>query len=65
MAQRLWKNGARALVFGHSHRRYSEVHDGVLFFNPGYSGKPKLNLVRSAAIIEIRGGELVPQFIDL
>ena len=65
LAQRLWKNEARALVFGHSHRRYSKVHGGVLFLNPGYSGKPKLNLVRSAAIIEIRGGELVPQFIDL
>lgn len=65
LAGRLWKNNARALVFGHSHRRYSEVHDGVLFFNPGYAGKPKLGLQRSAAVIELAEGGLRPQFLDL
>lgn len=65
LADRLWKNEARAVVFGHSHRRYHELHDGVLFLNPGYAGKPKLNLHRSAAIIEIVDGLLRPRFLDL
>jgi hypothetical protein len=26
---------ARVVVFGHSHRRCAEEHDGVLYFNPG------------------------------
>jgi putative phosphoesterase len=64
-AQKLWRSGTKAVVFGHSHRRYSELHDGVLFFNPGYAGKPKLGLHRSAAIIEIADGQLRPRFIDL
>lgn len=64
-AQKLWRAGTAAVVFGHSHRRYCERHDGVLFFNPGYAGKPKLGLQRSAAIIEITGDELHPRFLDL
>jgi len=65
MAAKLWRTDTRALIFGHSHRRYCETHDGVLFFNPGYSGKPKLGLHRSAAIIEIAGDGLRTRFLDL
>ena len=64
-AQKLWRTETKAVVFGHSHRRYCELHNGVLFFNPGYAGKPKLGLQRSAAIIEITGDELRPRFLDL
>lgn len=64
-AARLWKMETRAVVFGHSHRRYCETHDGVLFFNPGYAGKPKLGLTRSAAVLELNDGLLVPTFLDL
>lgn len=62
---KLRRTETRALVFGHSHRRYCETHEGVLLFNPGYAGKPKLGLQRSAAIIEIVMGELRPVFLDL
>lgn len=65
VADKLRRREIGAVVFGHSHRRYCESHDGVLFFNPGYAGKPKLGLHRSAAIIEIADGELRPQFLDL
>lgn len=65
VAAKLRRNETGAFVFGHSHRRYNETHDGVLFFNPGYAGKPKLGLQRSAAIIEIDNGRLKPKFLDL
>ncbi len=65
VAAKLRRRNVHALVFGHSHRRYCETHEGVLLFNPGYAGKPKLGLTRSAAIIEIDGGELKPRFLDL
>jgi putative phosphoesterase len=64
-AARLRGSGTHAVIFGHSHRRYSEVHNGILFLNPGYSGKPRLGLSRSAAIIEIEDRTLKPRFIDL
>jgi len=66
VADKLRRKEVRALVFGHSHRRYCETHDGVLFFNPGYAGQPKLGLLRSVAVIEIaEDGRLVPMFLDL
>lgn len=65
VAEKLRRKEVNAVVFGHSHRRYCETHNGVLFFNSGYSGKPKLGLHRSAAIIEIESGQLKPRFLDL
>jgi putative phosphoesterase len=64
-AARLWKADAAAVVFGHSHRRYCETHDGVLFFNPGFAGKPKPGLQRSAALLELSENGMVPRFLDL
>jgi hypothetical protein len=40
-----------AVVFGHTHKPFNEVIDGVLFFNPGYAGKPKFGAERSVAIL--------------
>ena len=60
---------ARALpdviVFGHTHKRFCETMGGILFFNPGYSGKPKLNLERSAAILHCDEKEIRAEFLPL
>lgn len=53
------------LVFGHSHKQFSERHGDVLFVNPGYSGKPRLGLTRSVAIVETHGTGLEVSFISL
>ena len=39
------------VVFGHTHKKFAETVDGVLFFNPGYAGKPKFGAERSVAIL--------------
>jgi len=49
---------ARVVVFGHTHRPHAEWREDRLFFNPGYAGKPRFNLKRSVALIELTGGEL-------
>lgn len=53
------------LVFGHSHKQFCERHGGVLFVNPGYSGKPRLGLARSVAIVETGPSALSVSFISL
>jgi len=53
------------IVFGHTHKRFCETLGGILFFNPGYSGKPKLNLERSAAILHCDEKEIRHEFIPL
>jgi putative phosphoesterase len=39
------------VVFGHTHKPFSETIGGVLYFNPGYAGRSRFALPRSAAIL--------------
>jgi putative phosphoesterase len=39
------------VVFGHTHRSFSEVIGGTFYLNPGYAGRPRQGLVRSVAIL--------------
>ena len=53
------------VVFGHTHRRFSKVIGGVYYFNPGYAGKPKSGLERSAAILHCDEKEIRREFLPL
>jgi uncharacterized protein len=53
------------VVFGHTHKKFCEMIDGVLFFNPGYSGKPKFGTERSVAILHCDEKEIRAEFIPL
>ncbi len=52
------------VVFGHTHRRFDEMINGVLFINPGYSGQPKPGAERSVAILHLEKTPRV-EFISL
>ena len=39
------------VVFGHTHKPFSESTGGTRFFNPGYAGKSRFGLARSVAIL--------------
>ena len=39
------------VVFGHTHKPFSESIGGTRFFNPGYAGKSRFGLERSVAIL--------------
>ena len=41
------------VIFGHSHRVADQATGGVRYLNPGYSGKPKLGLERTVAVLEL------------
>lgn len=68
-AERLQERLARArpdaVVFGHTHKAFSETVGGILFFNPGSAGKPRFGLGRSAAILHCDGKEMRPEFLPL
>ena len=53
------------VVFGHSHKPYSETVNGIMFFNPGYAGKPKFGAERSIALLEIDEKGIHHKFILL
>jgi putative phosphoesterase len=53
------------VVFGHTHKRFCETIGGILFFNPGYAGKPKFGAERSAAILHCDEKEIRAEFLAL
>ncbi|HVU09298.1 MAG TPA: metallophosphoesterase family protein [Verrucomicrobiae bacterium] len=54
-----------AIIFGHTHKCFCETIGGILFFNPGYAGKPKAGVERSAAILHGDEKELHAEFLKL
>jgi len=50
------------IVFGHTHKIHNEVREGILFFNPGYAGKPRFNLPRSIAVLYCDPGDIRAEF---
>lgn len=71
---RAWSDGVAArierawpdvVVFGHTHKKFCEMVDRVLFFNPGYAGRPKFGAERSVAILHCHEKGFRHDFIPL
>ncbi len=65
LRERIAKERPDVVVFGHSHIRYCENLRGIMFLNPGYSGRPKLGLHRGVAVLSVEAEGLKTQFYDL
>ena len=66
LAVRLQREKPDLVVFGHTHKRLAETMNGVLYLNPGYSGKPRLGTERSVALLHVDAqGGLRPEFVPL
>jgi uncharacterized protein len=53
------------VVFGHSHKPFNQDIGGMLYFNPGYAGKPRFGQPRSVAILHCDEKEIRPVFHEL
>lgn len=65
VAARINRERAEVVVFGHTHKKFAEMMNGVFFFNPGYAGKPKLGTERSVALLHLEGKNIRHEFIPL
>jgi putative phosphoesterase len=65
MKARIRRDRPDAVVFGHTHKKFAEMVDGVFYFNPGYAGKPKFGAERSVALLHLDGPDLRHEFIPL
>ena len=63
--ERIARARPTAVIFGHTHKRFAQAIDGIFFFNPGYSGKPKAGTERSAALLHLDGKEIRHEFLAL
>ncbi len=62
---RILQDHPDVVVFGHTHKPFCERINGVLFFNPGYCGKPKFAQPRSVAILHCGAQEIHEEFLSL
>ncbi len=65
LKDRIARERPDVVVFGHTHQRFCETIGGVLFFNPGYAGRPKFNTERSAAILHCDEKEIRTELLPM
>ena len=65
VSSRIAKYRPDVVVFGHTHKKFAETVNGILFFNPGYSGKPKYDSQRSVAILHCDAAGIRHEFFPL
>ncbi|MEY2429589.1 MAG: uncharacterized protein QOJ40_2474 [Verrucomicrobiota bacterium] len=53
------------VIFGHTHKPFSEIISGTLYFNPGYAGKSRFGMERSLAILHCDAKSMRPEFLPL
>jgi len=63
--QRLLHQKPAVVVFGHTHKQFSETINSILFFNPGYAGKSRFGMPRSVAILDVTGKGIRSDFLPL
>jgi uncharacterized protein len=65
LRSRITRERPDVVVFGHTHKPFAEVVDGILYFNPGYAGKSRFNLPRTLALFSRSGDGFHWQFVPL
>jgi hypothetical protein len=62
---RLARERPDVVVFGHTHKPFCQTIGDTLFFNPGYAGKPRFGLERSAAILHCGEKNIRAEYLPL
>ena len=65
IARHILRQRPDVLVFGHTHKQFKETLGGMLFFNPGYAGRPKFGAARSVAILHCDEKEIRAELVAL
>jgi putative phosphoesterase len=65
LKSRLDREEPAVVVFGHTHKPFSEMIGPTLFFNPGYAGKSRFGMPRSIAILHCTAKEIRQEFLPL
>lgn len=53
------------VIFGHTHKPFSEMIGNTWFLNPGYAGKQRFTLPRTVAYLFLDDGKMRVEFLPL
>ena len=62
---RLNRERPNVVIFGHTHKPFSETIGGILFFNPGYAGNQRFGMERSVAVLHFGSDGIRPEYLKL
>lgn len=62
---RITRERPDAVIFGHTHKPFSDRVGGVWYFNPGYAGKTRFGMERSVAILHCGEKEIRAEYLKL
>jgi len=65
LQRRIDRERPDVVVFGHTHKPFSEQIGRTLFFNPGYAGKQRFELERSVALLKVDEKRIEPEYFKL
>ena len=65
LKQRIARERPDAVIFGHTHKPFSETINGVLYFNPGYAGPSRFGLPRTVAILRCEKSGIHTEYLPL
>lgn len=65
LQRRLSREQPAVVVFGHTHKQFSEMIGSILFFNPGYAGNSRFGMPRSVAILHCTAKQIRHEFLSL
>jgi len=60
--RRIIRENPDVVVFGHTHKPFSEKIEKTLYLNPGYAGKTRFGLPRTVAILHCDESGVTPEF---
>jgi putative phosphoesterase len=63
--RRIIRENPEVVVFGHTHKPFSETLEKTLYFNPGYAGKSRFGLPRTVAILHCGDTGITSEFKTL
>jgi putative phosphoesterase len=65
LQRRIKSEKPQVIVFGHTHKPFSQELDGILFCNPGYAGKTRFGMERSLAVLHLEAEGWRTEFLPL
>jgi putative phosphoesterase len=65
LTERITREHADVVVFGHTHKPFCQTLNGILYFNPGYAGKSRFGMQRTLAILHCEPKEVSPEYFSL
>src|SRR6266478_2562751 len=60
--RRIIRENPDVVVFGHTHKPFSEMLGQTLYLNPGYAGKSRFGLARTVAILHCDESGITSEF---